>query len=151
MKVLIKMILVLVGCVSLQPVLAQPSRAPVEAASVAGTIRQLARDWGDAMIAGDIDKLNQIVADDWVTGYPGHTYTKANFISDVRAGKHRLLTCQYGPHEVKVIGDVAIVQGTVTETRGGQDGSFHVAYTDVWAKRGNRWMVVRSLGKSNKE
>jgi ketosteroid isomerase-like protein len=151
MKVLIKAILVLVGCVSLDPVLAQPPRTPLDDASVAGTIRQLARDWGDAEIASDVDRLSQIIADDWVTGYPGHMYTKASHLSDVRSGKHKLLTCEYGPHEVKVIGDVAVVQGTVTETRAGYDGIFHVAYTDVWVKRGNKWMVVRSLAKSKKD
>jgi ketosteroid isomerase-like protein len=145
MKALIKIVLVVLGCLSLHPVLAQP-KPPAEVHSVADTIHQLERDWVDAMIAGDIDKLNQIVADDWTEGIPGKIGTKASFLADVRSGRHQLQTCTFGPSDVKVFGDVAVLQGSVTETRisDGQPSTIQVGYMDVWLKRGARWVVVRS-------
>jgi hypothetical protein len=101
------------------------------------------------MIAGDIAKLSRIVADDWIDGYPGKTFTKAQFLESIKAGKKKLETCEFGPRDVKVFGDVAVLQGSVTETRiaDGQRSTIRVAYMDVWVKRGGTWVVVRSHAK----
>lgn len=149
MKAIIKTILVLAGCISLDPVLAQPPRAAPEGSSAADTVKQLVRDWCDAMIADDVDKLDQIIADDWADGHPGKITTKASFLADFKAGKHRLQACEFGPSDVKVLGNVAVIQGSVTERRimDGQTSIFHVGYMDVFVKRGDRWVVVRSHAK----
>ncbi len=149
MKALIKTVLVLVGCLSMDPALAQPPRAPSQGPSVADTVKQLEQEWTDAMIVVDMDKLNEIVADDWVEGYPGKIATKGDFLAAVKSGKHKLETCEFGPRDVKVFGNVAVLQGSVTETRiaDGKPSTFRVAYMDVWVKRGDKWMVVRSLAK----
>ena len=47
--------------------LAQPLEAPSNDPAVVGAVKQVGQDMGDAMVAGDIDKLNQIFADDWAT------------------------------------------------------------------------------------
>jgi ketosteroid isomerase-like protein len=147
MKALLKMVIVLVGCVSLDPVLAQPPKAPAQATSIYDAIMQLTHEWGDAEVASDVDKVNQIIADDWIADYPGHPITKAAILGDVRSGKGKLLSYELGPHEVKAFGDVAVVQGSVTERRAGADGVLHFAYMDVWTKREGKWLVVRSLWK----
>ena len=147
MKALLKMVVIVVGCVSLDQVLAQPTKAPAQAPSVYETIMQLTHEWGDAEMASDADKVNQIIADDWIADYPGHQVTKAGLLNDIRSGKGKLLSCELGPHEVKELGDVAVVQGSVTERRSGADGLLHFAYMDVWTKRGHKWVVVRSLWK----
>ena len=41
--------------------------APASDSTDVDAIRQLGQDMGNAMVAGDIDKLNQIYADDWAT------------------------------------------------------------------------------------
>lgn len=148
MKVLTKaaLVLILSCCVSLDIALAQPSGASSRGASVVDTIKQLEQDWADAMIAGDIARLDQIVADDWIEGYPGKSATKTKFLDAVKSGKKKLETCEFGPRDVKVLGDVAVLQGSVTETRiaDGKRSTIRVAYMDVWVKRGGKWMVVRS-------
>jgi ketosteroid isomerase-like protein len=145
MKALINMILVLVGCVSLDPALAQPPKAAQEDSSVADAVKQREHEWAEAMTAVNFDKLNQIIADDFVDGYPGKVTTKAGFLDDVRSGKHKLESYEYGPVDVKVLGNVAVVQGSITETRitDGQPHTVHVAFMDVFAKRGENWVVVR--------
>jgi ketosteroid isomerase-like protein len=149
MKALIKTVLVLVGCLSMDPALAQPPKAPSQDPSVADTIKQLEQDWVDGMIEADVDKLSRIIADDWIHGYPGKFMTKARFLAEVKSGKQKLTACEFGPRDIKVFGDVAVLQGSVTETRiaDGKPVTFRVAYMDVWVKRGDKWMVVRSHAK----
>lgn len=147
MKALMKTVLVLVGCVSMDPVLAQPPSVRSEDRSAA-EIKQRERDWADAEMALDVDKLSQIVADDWVEviGNSGNMSTKASLLDHVRSGKNKLESCEFGRDDVKVFGNVAVVQASVTERRitDGQSSTFHVVYMDVWVKRGDRWVVVRS-------
>jgi ketosteroid isomerase-like protein len=145
MRALIHTVLVLVGCIAMDPAFAQPPGPST--ASVADAIKQRVRDWADAMTVVDLDKLNQIIADDWVeTGTSGKFSTKANFLDGVKSGAHKLESCDFGPEEVKVLGDVAVIQGTVTERwmKDGQLNTSHVAFMDVFVKRGDRWVVVRS-------
>ena len=146
MKALMKTVLVLAGCVFCDPVLAQPPKAASEVPSVPDTIKQLVRDWCDAMIADDMDKLNRIIADDWTDGYPGKIATKATFLSYVKSGKHKLEACEFGPMDVKVLGNVAVLQASLTERRlkDGQVDTVRIACMDVFEKRGDRWVVVRS-------
>jgi ketosteroid isomerase-like protein len=146
MKAPMKTVLVLAGCVFFNPALAQPPKAASEGPSVADTIKQSVREWCDAMIVVDVDKLSRIIADDWTDGYPGKVATKSAFLSDVKSGKHKLEACEFGPMDVKVLGNVAVIQGSVTEKRlkDGQVGTVRVAFMDAFEKRGDRWVVVRS-------
>ena len=149
MKAIVKAVLVLVGCVSLDPALAQPPKASTEDSSVAKIIEQRVRDWGSALIAVDADKMSNIIADDWIDGYPGKTKTKADYLAALKSGTWKLEACEFGPRDVKVLGDVAVLQGSVTETwiSDGQRSTVRVGYMDVWAKRGDKWVVVRSHAK----
>jgi len=47
---------------------------------------------------------------------------------------------------VKVLGNVAVVQGRVSETSmaGGKESSHESVWMDVFEKRGGKWMVVHS-------
>jgi ketosteroid isomerase-like protein len=148
MNALMKMVLalILLGAASFDTVLAQPPKPGSQGSSVADAIKQRDQEWADAMIAVDIPKLNQIVADDWIEGYPGKAATKATFLDSIKSGKHKLETCEFGPRDVQVLGNVAVLQGSVTETRliDGQRSTFRVHYMDVWVKRGDQWVVFRS-------
>jgi len=122
-----------------------PSNEPTDVAA----IRQLGRDMGDAMVAGDIDKLNQIYADDWATvGSSGQLFTKDKFLRDFKSGKHKLESYQLGPIDVQVFGNVAVAHGGVTEKRSdaGKDTSGEFAYMDLLKKYAGKWVVVRSAG-----
>src|SRR5919204_202247 len=112
-------------------------------------MKQFAQDTGDAMVAGDIDKLNQIYADDWATiDSSGKIFTKESLLSDFKSGKHKLLSFELGPMDVQVFGDVAVVQAGVTEKRlhDGKDISGQFVFMDLLKKRDGRWVIVRTLG-----
>ena len=129
-------------------VLAASSNAPTEEAVAAdvAAIRQLGKDMGDAMVAGDVDKLNQIFADDWNSvGSSGKVITKQDFLRNHIAGNDKLEWFELGPIDVQVLGNSAVAQGGVIETRG-KETNAQMIYADLLEKRAGKWVVVRSMG-----
>src|SRR5262249_21856207 len=65
--------------------------------TIVETMKQFAQETGNAMVAGDIDKLNQIYADDWATiRYSGEIFTKESLLNDFKSGTHKLLSFELG-------------------------------------------------------
>lgn len=129
------------------PAFAQTPAPAAKAPSVPQTVRQLEHDWVDAMKAGDADKLGQILADDWVAlGYGAPRQTKQGFLADVKSGASKVESFEFGPMDVKMLGNVAVVQGSDTEksTSAGKDSSGKYVWMDVFVKRGDTWVAVRS-------
>jgi len=149
MKKLIGVVLLVCACVGLALAQTQtpPAATPAKAPSVSQTVKQLEHDWTDAMKAGDADKLSQILADDWVgIGPDGSKETKATSLAEIKSGASTLTSFEFGPMDVKVVGSVAIVQGSDTEksTTKGKDSSGKYVWMDVFVKRGDKWVAVRS-------
>jgi ketosteroid isomerase-like protein len=127
--------------------LADPPEAPSKDTSVADTLKRLEQDFGDAIKDVDTDKINQVLADDWVSlGSSGRILTRESFLSDLKSGNDKLESFEIGPMDVKVLDNVAVVQGSVTEKRTdrGQDTSGKGSWMDVFVKRGDKWVIVRS-------
>jgi ketosteroid isomerase-like protein len=113
-------------------------------------VRQVGRDMGDAMVAVDIDKLDQIFADDWATiGASGKIVTKESVLRNFKSGRDKLVSYELGPIDVRVLGDLAVAHGSVTEKRirDGKDVSGEGVYMDLLKKRSGKWVVVRSAGE----
>jgi len=149
---------VLFTCVCAGLVLAEPPKAPSKDPSVADTLKQLEQDFGDAIkdveagtgasAAVAADKINQILADDWVElGGSGRFFTKERVLDFLKSGNDKLESFELGPMDVKVLGNIAVVQGSVTEKRttDGQDSSGKSVLMDVFVKSGDKWVIVRSL------
>jgi ketosteroid isomerase-like protein len=137
-------VFLLVGA-SFGPVYGQ---TPKPSASVsAEAIKQLERDWSEAQKARDIDKLSQILADDWSgLAFDGARSTKKEFLNDVKSGASKIESFEFGPMDVKVIGTVAVVQGSDTEKSSakGKDTSGKWVWMDVFVNRDGKWRAVRS-------
>lgn len=117
------------------------------ASGTAEAVKQLERDWSEAQKARDIDKLSQILADDWSgLGSDGARSTKKQFLDDVKSGASKLESFEIGPMDVKVVGTVAVVQGSDTEksTTKGKDTSGKWVWMDVFVSRDGKWQAVRS-------
>jgi len=150
MRTLTKTVLVLVGCLSANPALAQQATAPSQSSSVAETVKQLEHDWTNAMITGDIDRVSRALADDFVEiGGAGKIITKAGFLNHTRSDKQALIAVEFGPEDVRVSGNVAVLRGSATETwlTDGQTSTTRIAYMDVYVKRGDKWLMVRAHAK----
>jgi hypothetical protein len=116
------------------------------AAADAAAIRQLGKEMGDAMVAGDINKLDQMFADDWASvGSSGKVITKEDFLRNHILGDHKLDWFELGPIDVLVLGGSAVAQGGVIETRG-KETNVQMIYADLLEKRAGKWVVVRSMG-----
>jgi hypothetical protein len=123
-----------------------PEASSEAVAADAAAIRQLGKDMGDAMVAGDLDKLNQIFADDWASvGSSGKVITKEDFLRNHILGEHKLEWFELGPIDVQVLGNSAVAQGGVVETRG-KETNVRMIYADMLEKRAGKWVVVRSMG-----
>jgi len=104
---------------------------------------------GQAMVAVDIEKLNRIFADDWTSiGASGAVVTKETILSNFKSGVDRLEAFELGPMDVQVKGNVAVVHGSVTETRtrAGKDVGGEYVWMDLIEKRNGTWVVVRTAG-----
>jgi len=139
---------VLSMCVCAGVVLAgspQPANDP----NVVNAIKQLEHDMGDAMVRLDIDKLNQIYADDFATvGSSGKIVTKKDLLRDFESFHDKLESFEIGPMDVQVFGNVAVVHGCVSEQRirDGKDTSGEFVWMDLLENRAGKWVVVRSAG-----
>jgi ketosteroid isomerase-like protein len=130
-------------------VLADSPTAQSKDPAVVDAVKQLEQAVGDAMVARDIDKLNQAYADDWATvDSPGKIFTKGGLLSDFRSDKDKLVSFEIGPMDVEVLGNVAVVQASVAEKRirDGKDISGKFLFMDLLEKRAGKWVIVRTLG-----
>jgi hypothetical protein len=65
----------------------------------------------------------------------------------MKTGKFKLESFEFGPMDVKLLGSIAVVQGTNTEkstSADGKDSSGKYAWMDVFVKRDGKWVIVRS-------
>ena len=117
--------------------------------SAAEEIKKLEQDIGDAMVAVDLEKLNQAYADDWATvASSGKLYRKEGLLDDFKSGKYKLVSFELGPMNVQAFGNVAVVEASVKEKtiEDGKDISRQVAFLDLFEKRAGKWVIVRTLG-----
>jgi ketosteroid isomerase-like protein len=138
---------ILLFAASFVPALAQTPAPAAQNPSVSQTVKQIEHDWIGAMKAGDADKLSQILGDDWVAlGYGSPRTTKQAYLAEVKSGASKVESFEFGPMDVKVLGNVAVVQGSDTEksTSNGKDSSGKYAWMDVFVKRDGKWVAVRS-------
>ena len=139
----------LFACVCVGLVSANAPEASSKDSSVVEALKQNAQDHGDALVAADVDRLDQILADDWkAIGLSGSIVTKETVLANVKSGKDKLEWFQLGPMDVQVFGNVAAIHGSVTEKRrwDGKDVSGQFLWMDLLEKRGDKWVIVRSAG-----
>jgi uncharacterized protein (TIGR02246 family) len=140
--------LALVGCVSISEA-APIGKSGLPDPADAEAIKQLEQDIGDAMVASDVEKLNQFYADDWaVVGSSGKVITKQTIINDFKSFHDKLLWFENGPIDVQMFGNVAVACARVKEKRirNGKDTSGESVWVDVLEKRAGKWVVVDSAG-----
>ncbi len=100
---------------------------------------------GTAMIQKDTATLSKLVADDWtMQSESGTMGTKAGFIDDVRSGALVVTSFKLHDVHVRVLGNVAFVQGFDDEVSSykGKSSSGTYNWMDVWENRGGQWVSV---------
>ena len=111
-------------------------------------ILQLFEDGDRALIAGDVEELSRIFADDYVQyDESGDVSTKAEMIENIRSGNIRYVSMASTGRRIRVLrDDVGIVHGSEDDVveQGGRRFPVLYVYMDVVMKRGGRWQIVGS-------
>jgi ketosteroid isomerase-like protein len=124
-----------------------PARTQTKDASDIDAVKQVEQTMGSAMVAGDVDKLKQIYADNFATiGSDGKVITKETLLTDFASFHDKLEWFENGPMDVQIFGDVALAQGLVKEKRSqnGKDTSGQFLWQDVLLKGAGKWVVWRT-------
>jgi ketosteroid isomerase-like protein len=122
--------------------------APASDSTDVDAIKQLEQSMGNAMLAGDVNKLSQIYGDDFKAISSGKIITKETLLTDFKSFHDKLEWFENGPIDVQVYSDVAVANGIVKEKRSqdGKDTSGEFVWVDLLKKRDGKWVVVRNEG-----
>jgi len=148
MRKLVGILLVL--CIWMGLALAQGTAAKKPAAagsSAAEELKQVERDWIAGQKAGDADKIGQLLADDWRGLLPdGRAVNKQQYLADYKSGAQKFESVEVGPMDVRVFGNIGVVQGSDTEKSSykGKDTTGKYVWMDVFQKKDGKWQAVRS-------
>ncbi len=99
----------------------------------------------EAMLAGDLEMLDALLADDLVfTDHTGHRMTKADDLATHKSGRLKIERIDISDQRVRPSGTGAVVT-LVAEVAGAYDGqsfSATFAYTRVWEATDEHWRVA---------
>ena len=104
-------------------------------------LADLNRDYISSVQKSDVKRFGEILSDDFLNTNPdGSLVDKAGFLEQIAPpAKIKDLAC----HDVniRVMGDFAIIHARTTYSLlDGRAGNGR--YTDIWARRGGRWLCV---------
>jgi uncharacterized protein (TIGR02246 family) len=111
-------------------------------------ILKLFEDADRALIAGDVQELSRIFADDYEQyDEGGNASTRSNVIDNLTSGKIRFVSMISTGRRIRMLReDLAIVHGSEEDVveRSGEQMPVRYIYLDVVMKRSGRWQVVDS-------
>lgn len=109
-------------------------------------IYEIERQLFTAIRTKDADALDGIVADDFVFRGPGQPEIgKAAFLQVVTSFPLEIFEIWSDDMKANIFGDIALLTGVQQARTPGEDGKEQVsagAFSDVFAKRNGRWLLV---------
>jgi ketosteroid isomerase-like protein len=114
---------------------------PTSTASDIDVLTDLNRDYINSVQTSDVRRFDEILADEFYCSNPdGSLVDRAGFLAQT-ARPVTISGLQANDVLIRLIGDVAIIHARTTYTLpDGRAGSGR--YTDVWARKGGRWLAV---------
>ena len=106
-------------------------------------VRQLNDDWVKAMVRGDAETLDRIMADDFFFTYPLEGDDKAQFIADVTSGDLKIEHIRREQVSVRVFGGTAVLtaRDSATWLYHGRELSGKYKIIMVFTERAERWQL----------
>jgi ketosteroid isomerase-like protein len=104
-------------------------------------LQALNRDYIRSVQTSDVRRFDEILADDFLCSNPdGSLVDRAGFLAQT-ARPVTISNLEATDVLVRIMGDVALIHARTTYTLAdGRAGGGR--YTDVWARRGGRWLCV---------
>jgi uncharacterized protein (TIGR02246 family) len=110
-------------------------------------VRAVLQEWLDALLRGNMEELERIIAPDYtITVSGGRVMNRDEDLEVVKNGRVRFLAATVDSVQVRMFGEAAVVTGIgrYTVTVGDKTSSLRERFTDVYAKREGRWQPVAS-------
>jgi ketosteroid isomerase-like protein len=105
------------------------------------TLMELNRDYIHSVQHGDVRRFDEILADDFLCSNPDGSLVDREAFLEQTAKPVTIANLEAHDVNVRLMSDFAIIHARTTYTRpDGQAGAGR--YTDVWARRGGRWLAV---------
>jgi ketosteroid isomerase-like protein len=105
------------------------------------TLMELNRDYIQSVQHGDVRRFDEILADDFLCSNPDGSLVDRKAFLEQTAKPVTIANLEAHDVNVRLLGDFAIIHARTTYTSpDGQAGAGR--YTDVWARRGGRWLAV---------
>ncbi|MDQ2922411.1 MAG: nuclear transport factor 2 family protein [Acidobacteriota bacterium] len=124
-----------------------PDEPPTEPGSRIRTeqlLRQMNDEWVKALVRGDGETLDRIMADDFFFAYPFEGDDKAQFINDLSSGDVRVEFITRENVGVRIWDNTAVVTGRDSAKwyYQGRDFSGHYKIIHIYVHRNDRWQLV---------
>ena len=106
-------------------------------------LRQLNDDWVKAIMRGDGETLDRIMADDFIFTYPLEGDDKAQFIGDVTSGDLKVEHISRETLGVRVFGSTALLtaRDSATWLYHGREISGQYKIIKIFAERNGQWQL----------
>jgi ketosteroid isomerase-like protein len=105
------------------------------------TLRELNEEYIRSVQMSDVRRFDEILADDFLCSNPDGTLIDRSAFLAQTARPVTIANLAAHDVSVRLMGDFAIIHARTTFTKAdGQPGAGR--YTDVWARRGGRWLAV---------
>jgi len=107
-------------------------------------LRQMNDEWVKALVRGDGETLDRIMADDFFFAYPMEGDDKAQFISDVTSGAIRVEYLNRENVTVRIWGSTAVLSARDSAKwfYQGRDFSGHYKIAHIYSQRNGKWELV---------
>jgi ketosteroid isomerase-like protein len=107
-------------------------------------LRQMNAEWVKALVRGDGETLNRIMADDFFFAYPMEGDDKEQFIHDVSSGVVRVEYLNRENVMVRIWGNTAVLSAhdSAKWFYQGRDFSGHYKIVHVYSQRDGNWQLV---------
>jgi ketosteroid isomerase-like protein len=121
----------------------EESTGELRAIEVEQQLRQLNDEWVKAIVRGDGETLNRIMADDFIFTYPLEGDDKAQFITDVTSGDLKVEHIAREQTSVRIFGSTAVLtaRDSATWLYHGRELSGQYKIIKVFAERDGRWQL----------
>jgi ketosteroid isomerase-like protein len=117
--------------------------------SAEAQLRQLEREWNEAIVKKDFPALERILGDEFVyLDHVGGVNPKADMLRGLKNSEVTIDPFETEDVTVRVFGDTAIVTGRFTQTvrLKEESATAQFRYTDVYVRRGKSWQAVSAHG-----
>jgi len=107
-------------------------------------LRQMNDEWVKALVRGDAETLNRIMAEDFFFAYPMEGDDKARFVGDITSGDVRVEYLNRENVTVRIWGNTAVLtaKDSAKWFYQGRDFSGHYKIVHVYSQRDGRWQLV---------